>query len=763
MSRKWFTNKYYIRLSISIIAFSALIVILLSIAFSTIYSNSLFKEMTDQYKANVNTMNVGFENLNKEMDQLYTLLELDINVYSFLNEKGIDDMTKVQAMLSANKICQINPYVDSIILYNLNINDYAVVGNLGLDPTQTVEKAKVNIKNRIGIKSFIPNEIKENQNGLSEPKRLISLVYGEISSDKKSFESIIIINLDRDAVQNGILEKSVGTTLISDNEGDEITYSGDSITGINVSPLNYFEYINSNSNDLDSIPVKIGKEQEIVTFIKNKEFGWNIINILSYTDMAESLHTKRNNIILIGILVLIISLFLGYLISNMLYSPIKKVTNKFKLSRYADGMYSEGEISLISGVYDEALKHVVNLEQKTENYLPKIKEDFLRCILRVGKEEDIDSELEDYQISIKFENLIVVAVKIGNHYENSDDKLSNESTAVAGMLEVLEGSFKSEAVTMYSGEICILLNFIDENNNSFELLLSTLENLRAFLQKRLGDIVTIGVGGVANNIDECRKAYLDAMYMVKYRFVLGHGKVIYQRYIESNLTTGINYPKEIEKKLISAIHMNDKESFTGYLGEIISILKNYIYEDAVVICMQMILECIRAMNQITARYKSLNIDFDMFGMMPEKVQTLEQVQKWMVDIFDEYQSLQGEIDSMKSNKYYEMVEDIKAYIDKNYTDINLGVEGLAEKTGYTPNYFARIFKNVSGQYVNDYIKQKRIAKAKELLKNSNYSVQEISNMVGFINSTYFYSAFRKDVGLTPATYRNYKVTENEIN
>ena len=88
-------------------------------------------------------------------------------------------------------------------------------------------------------------------------------------------------------------------------------------------------------------------------------------------------------------------------------------------------------------------------------------------------------------------------------------------------------------------------------------------------------------------------------------------------------------------------------------------------------------------------------------------------------------------------------------------DFNLTVETLADLVGYTPYYFSRIFKEITGTNVSDFIKQVRLNKAKDLLKQDENRISDIPGMVGFINISHFYTVFKKEVGLTPAAYRDY--------
>jgi AraC-like DNA-binding protein len=732
-------------------------VILISVLFSNIYSESIYNHLTDEYEANINNINAGFENLYKEMGQMYLTLQMDINVFSFLNEYEKDEVVKNQAYLSAYKTYQISPYVDSIVLYNTNTEEYILIGQGGFDPAETVNSLRKAFKDKLDTKIILPNEVRTEDVRYSGKRNLISLAYGATSFNNKKIDNIVIINLDRDITQKGILEMGSGTTIVCDRDGKEITLSAETIKKLGIPVKEYFDAVSPETGNTGHKMLQVDNDTKMVSYVKNQNYGWTLINIRSYKDVLGGIREKTNRVVLIALLLIVLCLCAGYILSRLLYSPIKKVTRTFRLSRYADGIDPKGDISLISRVYEEALKHVGNLEKKNENYLPKIKEDLLRNILRFGRVDGENGNLNEYQLNIRFHTLFVVVVETVFDNRDNEQKRSFFDSAIAqSALNLLGKRFRSEAVNMENGEICLLLNFIDEKNNSMDILLEALEELKELLVKISGGNVTIGVGGLANSMEECCGAYMDALEMVKYRFVFGYGKVIYKRYIEENLTSSTNYPKEIEKKLLSAIYANNRVQFEQHLENIIQTLKNYIYEDVILIVYQLIIESIRAMNEVTEGYRQLKVHYDILNSTSGRVQTIDRLKDWMLGMFDQFQEIKKELDSVKSNKYYALLDEIKEYINSNYSDINLSVELLAEIAGYTPNYFARIFKTVTGQYVNDYIRQVRITKSKELLRTTENSINDISAMVGFINTTYFFSAFKKDVGLTPAQYRNYK-------
>lgn len=93
----------------------------------------------------------------------------------------------------------------------------------------------------------------------------------------------------------------------------------------------------------------------------------------------------------------------------------------------------------------------------------------------------------------------------------------------------------------------------------------------------------------------------------------------------------------------------------------------------------------------------------------------------------------------------------------HYIDLHLGeklsVKILAKETGYSEYYLAQKFKKEMHVNLVEYIKHRRIDRAKLLLRSSDQSIQEIAEFLGFCNSSYFAENFRDIVGCTPATYR----------
>ena len=96
----------------------------------------------------------------------------------------------------------------------------------------------------------------------------------------------------------------------------------------------------------------------------------------------------------------------------------------------------------------------------------------------------------------------------------------------------------------------------------------------------------------------------------------------------------------------------------------------------------------------------------------------------------------------------------KKFIERNYAkDISVG--DVADYVGLSTAYFSRLFHKATHQTVVDYITDVRITKTEKLLKESNYKIVEICEMVGFRSNTYFNTLFKRKTGMTPMEYRNF--------
>ena len=92
------------------------------------------------------------------------------------------------------------------------------------------------------------------------------------------------------------------------------------------------------------------------------------------------------------------------------------------------------------------------------------------------------------------------------------------------------------------------------------------------------------------------------------------------------------------------------------------------------------------------------------------------------------------------------------YIKSNYTR-KIKLTDISNELHVNPTYFSALFSQEMGRPFTDYILELRISKAKDLLRNTNIDIVDISGASGFENQSYFTKIFRKRTGQTPRQYR----------
>jgi len=106
----------------------------------------------------------------------------------------------------------------------------------------------------------------------------------------------------------------------------------------------------------------------------------------------------------------------------------------------------------------------------------------------------------------------------------------------------------------------------------------------------------------------------------------------------------------------------------------------------------------------------------------------------------------------KSSKDREMIEKALDYLKCNYSK-PFKVEDIARLVLFSPGYFTTVFKNVTGTTLTEYLHKIRIAEACRLLNGTDMSVYDIINEVGYNDRKFFYSVFKRHIGMTPGQYR----------
>lgn len=116
-------------------------------------------------------------------------------------------------------------------------------------------------------------------------------------------------------------------------------------------------------------------------------------------------------------------------------------------------------------------------------------------------------------------------------------------------------------------------------------------------------------------------------------------------------------------------------------------------------------------------------------------------------------SLIREHETAAQAQRFDIGQQVKNYIDEHYREA-IDLKSMAQDLRISHYYLAHKFKHAVGCSPIQYLIRRRIGEAQSLLINTDLSATEIATRVGYDNSNYFITAFKKVVGITPSSYRS---------
>lgn len=120
------------------------------------------------------------------------------------------------------------------------------------------------------------------------------------------------------------------------------------------------------------------------------------------------------------------------------------------------------------------------------------------------------------------------------------------------------------------------------------------------------------------------------------------------------------------------------------------------------------------------------------------------------------ESAKYNIQKNRANKKDEPTQIVLAAVEmirKEIENVDFNINTIANALYLTPAYFSRVFKRKMGMTCIDFIKNYRINLAKELLQNTDLSIQQISEKAGYATVYYFSQQFKQVTGESPGSFR----------
>jgi AraC-like DNA-binding protein len=144
------------------------------------------------------------------------------------------------------------------------------------------------------------------------------------------------------------------------------------------------------------------------------------------------------------------------------------------------------------------------------------------------------------------------------------------------------------------------------------------------------------------------------------------------------------------------------------------------------------------------------------GMPPEKLKLLDIIDKQFEGemSLNILETIALELCDVCGSEGNELILKIQGYINNNYHDPDLCLTKISDEFGISENYFSFLFKKEVSENFSIYLERLRMAKAKEIISETNTSLSTLYQYLGYNNAASFRRAFKKNFGVSPKEMRD---------
>ncbi|QOS79588.1 AraC family transcriptional regulator [Paenibacillus sp. JNUCC31] len=576
--------------------------------------------------------------------------------------------------------------------------------------------------------------------------------------------AVLLFMIDRSKLLEQASVPEKGTIFILDEDNRFIASTGESLS----EPALLYGDMPEESGQLE---IETAGRQLVASYTTSSITGWKYVMTLP----TNVYHQKMNVVEQLTIASILLCLIVGggvtYWLLKRNYLPIHALIQS--LSFKAGFTFDRGsnEYSFLEQALSSTFHEKEELHYKLNQHNNTLRSHFLQRLLKGQLDSHIPlyESFSAYDLRFPLGGFSVILLRIehfGKFHRKNEDQVHNKRLLHFLIANVVE-EVARKSVNAYAVELdqellaCIVNHQLASPAEQRGELMHIAEETMSFISNHAHVQLTAAISAQQKGEYGIFQAFQEAIEAMEYRIIAGSGGIIHYGDLSGNDNPGAApggyfYPLKAEQQLIAMVREGQLDKAKVFVGEIIQ--KNVTTEPFPFHTTK----CL--MFDLMATLQKVIGEIRIAGKpdMPDGVRAIERLMQCQTvgemrsKLYDMLELL---CDYVNNNREYcsnPLIDKVMKYVNEYYQDENLNISMIGEAFSMTPSYVSKLFKDLTGESLLDYINKTRLVQAKLLLTDGEYTVSEISLKVGYNDVNTFHRIFKKFEGITPGRYREVK-------
>ncbi|QYR20241.1 AraC family transcriptional regulator [Paenibacillus sp. sptzw28] len=599
---------------------------------------------------------------------------------------------------------------------------------------------------------MVPKDIYSTVSGNNTMQPLITYAHSyPFNSTGEACDLMIGIDIKESAVSQIIgqmMPADYHNTYLIDHNGIVISSADKAVLGIRSAQTSYIEKILS-SEAARSFNEKIGNTSYVVSDHKLQSNGWRIYNIIQENNFYKKSIVLQKIILIICLFTIIIGMVLSGIFTVVSYHPIKRLVNKIKGSFDHPSEAGHNEYKLIDTAIHKLTSKVSSLEETLQANKPVIKHNVVLNMLRNSYNADeLEEQLLSVNISMDFSNYCCMVIDpVSEGFKELGSKTNQY--AIYKLINQLEAAVFEDthliAEELPDRKIAVIVC----SNHPDDSLLEHISNLILSEVKTHFDLdFKIALGIWVDECTEVHRSFAAAQILIKYGFFFPETSIIQDFSLLNREHSNLEIPQSV------LLRFKEKLQARSFVG-VTTVIDNLLREMKEGMCSADYCQFF-LMNMISIYSDFLkNVRFKQSGQFKidlykqyNSIYNINSFKEWLLQSIAECYS---HIEKRSDERALESIEAVKNHICSHLSE-DLSLDAVAAKVFLSSKYLSKFFKEETGIGYTDFVTQKRMDKALELMKNSSLTIDQIAGAVGYGTTAYFIKKFKEINGCTPKNY-----------